>query len=403
MLDTSRLPTHVDFKPPRRRAGHVLMVTDRCNLSCRYCYGDGGAYGSRQLGDMPTDIAMAAVDAMFHSDPKAVQYSLVFFGGEPLLNFSLIRRVVEYCAQRVRGTGQRCRYSITTNGTIMRPAILDFLRRHRFSVLVSCDGPPLVQDALRPFRNGRSSSRRLSATVAALLEAGMDVQLRATLVRGSVSRKHLDAVCDETRRLGARQVQTCPIDCNRFAHADLALREGEVSRLQVIYERISREHLRWARTGVQPPTIVFEPHLPLLRRLLRGRCRSYARCGACAGMTAVATDGTLFPCHRFVGWTPYAIGHVRSGVDPNRLERLYAALERAYQPVCDGCVAKLMCGGSCYYHSADGRGGFRPPSEEECESFRRSLDFAVRTLLFLRTGPRHVQKRYAELVKGLMS
>jgi len=391
---------------PRKRpadvqpSGIVLMVAQTCNLACTYCYGGGGSYGS-QVARMDPATARAAIDLMIDRAPARDKYTVIFFGGEPLLNFRLIRETVGYCEARAQELGKSFSHSMTTNGTVLTDAILDFLREKRFTLMVSLDGPQAVQDSLRPFVTGRGSFAVVIHNIRRLTEAGVPVQMRATLTRKTLSAEAIHEVVRIGRELGCNRVVMSPVDTTKSeGKVDEALQLGseQLMELERIYEAITEENLEHARVG-DTARAGYDPHVRMMRSLAQGKGRGLTQCGACFGMAATSSDGTLFPCHRFVGMDAYAIGDLASGFDLARIEEFFARAERAYTAKCNECWARQICCGLCYFRTADGDGGFAEPDDGACGSFRASLENAVGFLARLRELPEDEQRRYVESVR----
>lgn len=184
------------------------MVAQTCNLACRYCYGSGGTYGSA-VKLMDERSGLAAIDIMLRRAPQKRSFSVTFFGGEPLLNFNLIRTIVEHCEKKATESGVRFSYSMTTNGTVLTQKILDFLKRNRFTLMISFDGRG-HHDRLRPFREGKGSESVVKQNIAKLTAAGLPVQLRATLVRETANPDALGDLVAFGRSVGCRKIVTSP-------------------------------------------------------------------------------------------------------------------------------------------------------------------------------------------------
>lgn len=370
--------------------GILLMVTQTCNLRCTYCYGDGGTYGSA-TARMPLETLDAAIDLMLARAPSRKRYLVTFFGGEPLLAFEAIRHTVARCADITARTEKQFRYSITTNATLITNEIADFLAKERFAVMVSYDGP---ESAHRRFGNARPAVARIAAGIRKLVERGLKVQLRATLPRGGES---LDEILRAAGELGASRLFLSPVTRPRRVAdrnaPDLCLEPDHHRELQQHYREITKSNLRRA-TEESGFRVLFDPHLEPARALANGTAASISRCGACHAAAAVASDGTIFPCHRFVGMPEYAIGSIAGGVSAEKVDDFFREHERVRKEKCGTCWARMLCSGGCFYHNADGCGGFYSPDDEDCDLYRDSVRFSIGLMLTLRAMPEEAARRF---------
>jgi uncharacterized protein len=382
--------------PVVQPSGILLMVTQTCNLACAYCYASGGSYGS-ETKFMSTQIAQAAIDLLLYRAPSRNRVAVTFFGGEPLLNFSLIKSVVSYCEARSATTGKHFNYSMTTNGTILTEDMLSFLRDKKFGLMVSFDGM-VYQDRHRRFANGRGSQAVVTRNLERLRAAGVPVQMRATVVRDTANRKSIEDLVQIGKKYGCARVVTSPVDLSKLAEGEtvrtaLDLTERDTSALHAAYRDATANNLEAAR-GDCSERLIFDPHSPMMKALAQGSAVGLGRCGACYAMAAVSTEGKIYPCHRFVGMDGYAIGDVEGGVQEERVDEFFRRSAAAYEEKCSACWARLICGGICYYRTASGDGYFQAPEELDCESYRASLRSAIGFLLELRSMTKEQVNRY---------
>jgi uncharacterized protein len=378
--------------------GILIMVTQTCNLACTYCYGGGGTYGSPNKLLSEQD-ALRAVEIMLERAPHKRRFTVTFFGGEPLLNFPLVRRIVEHCTQLGDSRKLQFDYTMTTNGTIVTAEIIAFLKTHRFTLMVSYDGPG--QDAHRPFATGGSSDAVVRSNLQRLAEAGIPFQLRATLTKQFAKEETIDQLVQIGRSLGNKKVATSSVSANRNeifpANEELTLDPEDGSRLQNVYRRLTEQNLQVAQAGSDGRAIVDSSGF-IVRALAEGKAVGLGRCGAGLGMVAASTDGNLYPCHRFVGLKEYALGTLESGVDPEKVQSFFEQADAANKEKCQVCFARQICGGFCFYNISDGNGGFMPPDERECDHFRQNVKFALATLLRLQDMPPEAAARYLKSV-----
>ena len=176
-------------------------------------------------------------------------------------------------------------------------------------------------------------------------------------------------------------------------------RQG-IDRLASLYRQAADNNLKNARQMLSERA-VFDPYVNAARAFAQGRALGFGRCGACFGMAAVSTEGKIYPCHRFVGMDEYAIGSLERGVDGEQVAKFFDGIEESYGDKCSSCWVRLICGGVCYYHTADGRGTFRTPDEAVCESYREGIRYAIGYLLRIRSLPNDQARQYFENVTRL--
>ena len=219
-------------------------------------------------------------------------------------------------------------------------------------------------------------------------------RLRAVIAEyssGNGPRGHIRDAISLTKSLGAKKIYLSPVDCTHIGNESLALGDADVAELGRITSAITQEHI----DGQTCETPVFDAHASMIKALATGRAQGEGRCGACRGTTAVATNGALYPCHRFVGMDAYQIGDVHKG-------GLDAGGRQFFQAAAGGknrCFARLICGGLCFYSISDAKGGFCSPDDRKCNNIRGNLLRSIEFLLQLRDDE-GASARYAALVNG---
>lgn len=385
--------------------GILILVTQTCNLRCTYCYAGDGSYGGvNKL--LPSRDARRAIDLMLDRAPERNTFSVTFFGGEPLLNWQLMRDVVDYCESRAtvdESRELRFSYNVTTNGTIFNDEICALLRDYRFSVMVSFDGSE--QAANRPFADGRSSYDVVVGNVKRMAAAGLNFELRGTMASGRQAQEaSVQEFVQLGRALGATRAFLAPADEvkseNVGPNSLHPLTNGDLADVRTTYERVALENLDLARRGVDQRALL-DPYFGLAKSLATGQAVGMGRCGAGYGMVATSTDGHLYPCHRFVGMEEYRVGSVRDGVDDEKVAEFFRAADAASEPECEKCMARLVCGGFCFYHVADGKGGFTPPEETECEGVRDGLRFSIRLMMEMKDLDPEAAGQYTRNMRSL--
>ncbi|WP_457514884.1 radical SAM protein [Streptomyces sp. TE33382] len=325
-----------------------LAVAQTCNLGCTYCYAEQGDFGGASKL-MSEQVAHRSVDRLVEEAAAGEQITIAFLGGEPLANRRVVRSATEYAAARAAERGVRVGYSITTNGTLVRPDDAEFFARHGFAVTVSLDGVGAVHDRLRPSRNGRPTYERVLRRLEPLLSGRprtMNVSARVTVTPRNLS---LPETLEEFISLGFDSVGFSPMLSSPTGADEMA-----GSDLSVMLEQMTACAERFEKRVENGEPYPFLNAVNALREIHRGTHRPYP-CGAGAGYLGASADGELFACHRFVGDDERRMGDVLTGVDPARQLKWLEDRHVHRQQPCSDCWARYLCGGGCH-HEVIGRG-----------------------------------------------
>lgn len=332
-----------------------LNVSSSCNLACHYCYADRGAFGGVQAAPMPWPVAQAAIDRLLAEADPGAPITVGFLGGEPFANRALIHRAVRYASDEARTQRLDVRFSVTTNGTLLREDDVELLRSHPFAVTVSIDGDPGVQNAQRPAaRTGADSFSMLCEGTRELLRRPGRAWLsaRATVTRPRIA---LEERFHAILALGFPEVGFSPL---RAAPGDAgALREGDWPDYLEALVRVARGELAAALAGAP---LRLTNLAVALKQLHRGASSPYP-CGAGGGYFSVSSAGTWYACHRAIGSPAYEMGDSAGGLDEVRRTRFLSERHVHAQAACGGCWARYLCSGGCHQeasHRTDSSCGF---------------------------------------------
>jgi uncharacterized protein len=352
-----------------------LNVSSSCNLSCSYCYAARGGFDGAQSEPMRWETARAAIDALLARADAAAPVTVGFLGGEPFVNRALLHACVQYAREQGERRGLDVRFSVTTNGTLLRHEDIALLRTHRFAVTVSIDGGAAVQNRQRPGagRNTADSFARLKAAVAPLLAEPGSAQIaaRATVTRHDfdLSRQFADILA-----IGFPEVGFAPLRMDK-GRGD-ALRAHDWPTYLDALKRVARSELARDQTGA---AIRLTNLAIALKQIGRGASSPYP-CGAGGGYFSVAADGRWYACHRAIGAGDFEMGN-SSGLDD---ERRRVFLERRHvhaQEACRTCWARYLCSGACHQEAT-------ARTESGCGFIRGWLEFCFGAYceLSLRSG-----------------
>ena len=344
-----------------------LHVAHACNLACIYCFGGGGTFGSAGL--MTPEVAKQAVDFLIAGSGSRGNCEIDFFGGEPLVNFSTVRQTVAYIRQRERESGKRFKLTLTTNAVLLDDAALQFLNAEDISLILSLDGRREVHDRARPFADGSGS---YDACLAGIRRAICSRPGGDYYVRGTYTALNLDFANDVLAMadMGFDRLSVEPVVA---LDSPLAITEAHLPFLYAEYDRLAGEYLRRREAGRPFEFFHFNVELD------RGPClaKRISGCGAGHEYFAVAPDGSLWPCHQFVGREGFWLGNVYQGiVRPDILER-FRATNALTKEACRSCWARFHCGGGCHANAHLMNGDIAKPYRIGCELQKKRLECAL--------------------------
>lgn len=345
----------------------VLNVTSKCNLSCTYCY----EYGEDKLVDeetmprfMDEETARQSVEFMLEQSGSNEVVNLTFFGGETLLNFRLLQKTLEYARRRGEEEGKRVQFSLTTNDTLLRPEVIEWLADNDVGVTISIDGPKEVQDKFRVLNNGAGSYEMILPKVKALLERH---RTRPIGARVTLTQQNLDVhrIFRHLRHeIGFWEVGFAPVttsSCRSYA-----LEEEAYERMLRQFRELAAE---WLEHAVEDRHHGFSNVRETIEEIHKGFSKAYP-CGAGLGLMGVATDGDVNLCHRFAGSDEHRMGSVREGVDRRKQEEFLEEHHIAYKPDCHTCWARPLCSGGCYHEAQTRYGTTAAPNLHYCDWIR---------------------------------
>ena len=358
----------------KERSGDVvkalcLHVAHTCNLNCAYCFASQGKYrGERAL--MSFEVGRQALNFLMDHSGSRRNLEVDFFGGEPLMNWETVKKLVAY-ARSVEGErGKNFRFTLTTNGLLLDDEVINFANREMANVVLSLDGRPEIHDALRVDYAGRGSYARIVPKFQKLVEkrGGRDYYIRGTFTHANPDfTKDLFHMADlGFSSLSMEPVVAAPGDPAALTESDLEIVKRE-------YETLAIEMLRREREG-RPITFY---HYML--DLTGGPCvyKRISGCGSGTEYMAVTPWGDLYPCHQFVGEERFRMGNVWEGVTKPEIREQFRACNAYARPECANCWARLYCSGGCAANAYHASGSILGVYEAGCELFRKRMECAI--------------------------
>jgi uncharacterized protein len=355
----------------------ALLVAQECNMRCAYCYGDGGSYGE-QGGIMSEETAFKAVDWLMKNSKSSRQLHISFFGGEPLLNFPLIKKVVAYAREKAQEREVTVSFGITTNATLLTDEIISFMSRERINPMVSFDGPPEIQNRQRPFVDGSGSYDTVSANILKLLAAYPRLVARA-IVFGDADPLEIEAGMREVGLTSCLIGQSSPVILATAQAGKTTPEEAENETIERMIALLRKAGVDLVR-AVKSRRVEFNM-VASLAKMLISRKKKYFGCGVGKGMAGISVSGDVYPCHRFVGQKDARMGSIES-YTVGGLNDFHRA--DVYQlPGCRTCWARYFCAGGCFYDNKARTGDMHRAAKSYCETIKAATEVAISAYLQL--------------------
>jgi uncharacterized protein len=326
----------------------VLNVTNQCNLSCQYCYEFGEDKIATPDGKpkfMEWETARTSVDYLFAEAQGRKSVHITFFGGETLMNFPLLKRVVEYARSQGKERRKAIDFSLTTNATLLTPTIIEYLAENAIGVTVSMDGPKEMQDKFRIFSNGRGSYDIVRPKVENLLakHKTRPIAARVTMTSGAMD---VDRIYRHLKEeLGFYEVGFAPVTTS--PDRLYSINEPGMDRVLEQFSVLADEYLEYALRGEHHG---FSNVSDTLSELHQGVNKSLP-CGAGLGMVGVGPSGDIAPCHRFVDSDEHVLGNVSTGIDREKQKDFLSRGNIDTKYDCHQCWARPLCAGGCHHEA----------------------------------------------------
>ncbi|MBR5528520.1 MAG: thioether cross-link-forming SCIFF peptide maturase [Clostridia bacterium] len=373
-----KLFTQDTFEPmagelKKKSAGVVkalcLHIAHTCNLNCSYCFASQGKYhGERAL--MSFEVGKQAFDFLIANSGSRKNLEVDFFGGEPLMNFDVVKQLVAYARSIEKQHGKNFRFTLTTNGLLIDDDVIDFANREMSNVVLSLDGRKEVHDRFRVDYSGAGSWERIVPKFQKLVEARGH---KNYYMRGTFTHANPDFLKDikVMLNLGFRELSMEPVVC--APNDPSALTEEDLTVVMQQYEELAQLMLDEYRKGT--PFTFYHYMIDL-----KGGPCIYKRISGCGSGTeymAVTPWGDLYPCHQFVGEENYKLGDVWKGVTNTPAQDEFAACNVYTRPECRDCWARLYCSGGCAANAYHATGSVSGVYEDGCKLFRKRMECAI--------------------------
>ena len=346
-----------------------LHVAHTCNLNCAYCFASQGKYhGDRAI--MSFEVGKAALDFLVEHSGTRRNLEVDFFGGEPLMNFDVVKELVAYARSIEKERGKNFRFTLTTNGMLIDDDVIDFANREMSNVVLSLDGRKEIHDRFRVDYAGNGSYDRIVPKFQKLVEArdGKNYYMRGTFTHANPDflkdiQQMLDLGFDE---LSMEPVVCAPGDASALTEADKVI-------VMEQYEKLAELMLERSRAG-KPFTFYH-----YMIDLKGGPCiyKRISGCGSGTEYMAVTPWGDLYPCHQFVGDEKFKLGSVFDGVTNTAMQDEFASCNVYARPECRDCWARLYCSGGCAANAYHATGSVKGIYKDGCDLFRKRMECAI--------------------------
>jgi uncharacterized protein len=346
-----------------------LHIAHDCNLACRYCFAEEGEYhGRRAL--MSYEVGKKALDFLIANSGNRRNLEVDFFGGEPLMNWQVVKDLVLYGREQEKLHDKKFRFTLTTNGVLLNDEVMEFCNREMANVVLSIDGRKEVHDRMRPFRGGKGSYDLVLPKFQKFADSR---DQKNYYVRGTFTRNNLDFSEDVLHfaDLGFKQISVEPVVAQESE--DYALREEDLPKIFEEYDKLAAEMVRREKEGKGFTFFHF------MMDLTGGPCvyKRLSGCGSGTEYLAVTPWGDFYPCHQFVGHEEYLMGNVDEGITRTDIVDDFKCCNVYTKEKCRNCFARFYCSGGCAANSYNFHGTIQDAYDIGCELQRKRVECAI--------------------------
>ena len=346
-----------------------LHISHDCNLACKYCFAEEGEYhGRRAL--MSFEVGKKALDFLVANSGNRINLEVDFFGGEPLMNWQVVKDLVAYGRSLEEPYHKKFRFTLTTNGVLLNEEVLEFVNKEMANVVLSVDGRKEIHDLMRPHRGGQGSYDEVVPKYQKVAESRNQMNY---YVRGTFTRNNLDFAEDvkHLADLGFEQISVEPVVAADTE--DYALREEDVPAILEEYDKLALEYIKRKKEGKGFNFFHYMIDLkggPCVAKRLSG-------CGSGTEYLAVTPWGDFYPCHQFVGQEDFLMGNVDEGITRTDIRDTFKTCNVYAKEQCKDCFAKFYCSGGCAANAYNFTGNINGAYELGCELQRKRIECAI--------------------------
>ena len=346
-----------------------LHIAHDCNLACKYCFAEEGEYhGRRAL--MSFEVGKKALDFLIANSGQRRNLEVDFFGGEPLMNWQVVKDLVAYGREQEKIHNKNFRFTLTTNGVLLNDEIMDFCNKEMANVVLSVDGRKEVHDRMRPFRSGAGSYDLVMPKFKKFADSRNQERY---YVRGTFTHHNLDFSKDvlDLADKGFKQISVEPVVAQDSE--EYALKKEDIPKICEEYDKLAAEMVKREKEGKGFTFFHYMIDLtggPCVYKRLSG-------CGSGTEYLAVTPWGDLYPCHQFVGNEKYLMGNVDEGITKTEIVDEFKCCNVYTKEKCRNCFAKFYCSGGCAANSYNFHGTIQDAYDIGCELQRKRVECAI--------------------------
>lgn len=346
-----------------------LHIAHDCNLRCKYCFAGTGEYhGAR--GMMSAETGKKAIDFVIANSGSRKNIEIDYFGGEPLMNFDVVKEITEYAKEQGEKHGKNFRFTVTTNGILLDDEKKEYINKNMSNVVLSLDGRKEVNDRMRPRVNGEGTYDTLLPKFLDMAESRNQDNY---YIRGTFTAYNKDFADDVLHfaDLGFKQTSVEPVVAPETE--DYALTADDIPEVFEQYEKLAKEYIKRRKEGKWFNFFHFMIDLD------QGPCaiKRLSGCGAGHEYLAVAANGDLYPCHQFVGNKDFLMGNVDEGKIDKKISKYFEDSNIYTKDKCRNCFAKFYCSGGCSANAYNFNGDINKPYELACEFEKKRVECAI--------------------------
>jgi uncharacterized protein len=346
-----------------------LHVAHDCNMKCEYCFAAQGDFdGVKML--MPLDVGKKAIDFLIEQSKNRKSLELDFFGGEPLMNFDVVKELVTYGNAEAQKRGKDINFTMTTNGVLLDKETREYLDKYMGNIVVSLDGRKEVNDRMRKTLNDKGSYDVIFDNIKAMADMRIG---KDHYVRGTFTKNNLDFAKDVQffAEKGFTSISIEPVVTE--PEHDYALSEEDLPVILKEYDKLALKYLKRHEEGLDYSFFHFVADFdqgPCVYKRLSG-------CGAGKDYVAITPEGDIYPCHQFVGNEDFKMGDVFNGIQNKEIKEIFDEANLLNKEACKNCWAKYFCGGGCHANAYNMNGTLMEPHELSCKIERRRVENAI--------------------------
>lgn len=362
----------LNYNPENIIKAMCLHVAHDCNLKCEYCFAAQGNFNGETLL-MDLETGKKALKFLYENSGNRRNLEVDFFGGEPLMNFQVVKDLVRYGRKIEKEYNKHFRFTITTNGVLLDEEKINFINENMDNVVLSLDGRREVNDNIRPTPNGKGSYDIIVPKFQKLIKSRGDKEY---YIRGTFTKYNKDFRNDlkEFYDLGFKNVSIEPVVTD--PSEPYALSEEDLEEILLEYEKFSKDYIEMRK---EDNDFLF---FHFMIDLNQGPCivKRMVGCGAGSEYIAVTPTGDIYPCHQFVGEKEFLMGNLDEGIVNTELRDNFKCANVMNKDECSNCFAKYYCSGGCHANAYYNNGDFYKPYELGCEMERKRVECAISIL-----------------------